>query len=334
MAQLQPSDASDSPDFRGPVAVLGYGNQGHAHALNLRDSGWEVVVGGRDASAALARADGAGFAVKSIESAVAGAKLVIMALPDEIQPVVWEQSIKPHLRSGTVIGFLHGFCVHFELIEPPPDIGVVMVAPKGPGHALRWRYENGQGIPCLLAVHQETPEHDAESIARAWADGIGCGRACILPTTFAAETETDLFGEQAVLCGGVTWLMQAAFETLIEAGYDPTLAYMECIQELKQVTDLVYERGIKGMMQAISNTAEFGAHIAGPKLVTEQTRAVMRDLLADVQRGAFAKRLMDDAQQSFAWFNDQRTAINEHPAEAAGRAVRDMLPWLQKVGDG
>jgi ketol-acid reductoisomerase len=330
MDQSQPPSTSDSPDFCGPIAVLGYGNQGHAHALNLRDSGWTVTVAGRDGSPALVRAACAGFATASIEQAVAAAELVIIALPDEVQPVIWRQAIEPHLQDGSVIGFLHGFCVHYDLITAPPDIGVVMVAPKGPGHALRWRYENGQGIPCLLAVHQDSPRNTAGPIAHAWAHGIGCGRAGIIPTTFAAEAETDLFGEQAVLCGGVTWLMRAAFETLVEAGYDPTLAYMECIQELKQVTDLVYERGIAGMMRAISNTAEFGAHVAGPKLVTDATRAVMRELLDDVRRGTFATRLMDDCQQSFPWFNEQRAQLESHPAEAAGHAVRDLLPWLRE----
>ena len=315
------------------AAVLGFGNQGAAHALNLRDSGVEVIVANRPDSANGRRAAAAGFAPLAIEDAVERADLVIMALPDEAQPDVWKQRIAPHLRPGTIVGFLHGFTVRYDLISQPKDVGVIMVAPKGPGRTLRRRYEQGLGIPCLFAVHQDSPAGEAEAIGLAWAAGIGCARAAIVYTTFADETETDLFGEQTVLCGGMTELILAAFETLTEAGYPPELAYMECCQEVKQVADLVYERGLAGMMQAISNTAEFGAHRAGPVLIDDLTRRRMKAILAAIRDGSFANALREDHAQGSPWFNEQRDRIRQHPIEPAGEAVRAWMPWLDQSSE-
>ncbi|MDY7107891.1 MAG: ketol-acid reductoisomerase [Planctomycetota bacterium] len=310
------------------VAVLGFGNQGAAHALNLCDAGLEVIVANRRDSANARRAKTCGFDPLPIEDAVARADLVIIALPDEVHAEVWRERIAPHLRVGTTIGFLHGFTIRYNLIAPPEQVGVIMVAPKGPGATLRRRYEQGLGIPCLFALHRDSPAGDAEAIGLAWAAGIGCARAAIVHTTFADEAETDLFGEQTVLCGGMTELILAAFETLVEAGYPPELAYMECCQEVKQVADLVYERGPAGMMEAISNTAEFGAHRAGPVLVDELARRRMKAILAAVRDGSFAHALREDHAQGNPWLNEQRSRIRTHPIEPAGEAVRAWLPWL------
>jgi ketol-acid reductoisomerase len=312
------------------AAVIGYGNQGHAHALNLRESGVVVVVGARPESAGTRNAEAAGFIPLSIAEAASRADLAIIALPDEVQPAVYAEQIGPHLRSGATIGFLTGYAIHHHLIEPAGDLGVVMVAPKGPGHALRRRYEQGQGIPCLLAVQQDSPAGDAEAIALAWAGAIGCARAGIICTTFADETETDLFGEQTVLCGGMTWLILAAFETLVEAGYPPELAYMECCQEVKQISDLIYERGIACMMDAISNTAEFGAHEAGPELIDDGIREKMRRILQRIRSGNFSRRMREDYEAGFVQFSANRRRLAAHPNEAAGRTVRSLLPWLNQ----
>jgi ketol-acid reductoisomerase len=310
------------------VAVLGYGNQGAAHALNLRDSGLDVVVGNRpDSPRARAAAD-AGLDVRTIEDAAAAGDLVVVALPDEAQPRIWTERIAPHLRPGVCVGFLHGFAIRYGLVEPPAEAGVVMVAPKGPGRTLRARYERGEGIPCLLAVHQDAPSGGAEALALAWANGIGCARAAIVYTSFADETDTDLFGEQSVLCGGMTSLILAAFDTLVEAGYPPALAYMECCQEVKQVADLVYERGPAAMMEAISNTAEFGAHHVGPMLVDDAVVARMRSVLRAVRDGTFAATMMADHAAGSEWFEEQRRALRDHAIEAAGREVRAWMPWL------
>ena len=323
-----PQNAPPEPLAGKTVAVLGFGNQGAAHALNLRDSGVTVLVANRSATPAGRRAAACGFDPLPIEEAVEKADLAIIALPDEAQPAVWTDRIAPHLRPGVIAGFLHGFSIRYRLIRPPEDIGVIMVAPKGPGRTLRQRFERGQGIPCLFAVHQDSPAGDAEAIGRAWAGGIGCTRAAIIPTTFADETETDLFGEQAVLCGGMTQLILAAFETLVEAGYDPELAYMECCQEVKQVADLVYERGLAGMTEAISNTAEFGAYRTGPGLIDEAMRQRMRVILEEVRDGRFAAAMREDHAAGFPWFREQRRALAEHPIEAAGETVRSWMPWL------
>ncbi len=306
------------------VAVLGFGNQGHAHALNLRESGLEVVLGHRRDSESGRRAVECGFDPLPIEEAVRQGDLVVIALPDEVQPDLYERLIAPNLKPTATIGFLHGFAVRYGLIDPAPGYGVIMVAPKGPGRLLRQRYVDGQGLPCLLAVHREGASGDSEAIALAWANGIGCARAGVVYTSFAAETETDLFGEQVVLCGGLNWLILAAFETLTEAGYPPELAYLECCQEVKQIADLVYERGPAAMMEAISNTAEFGAHRAGPFLIDDTVRARMRQLLARVRDGTFADALRRDHDQGFPWFERQRNSTRRHAIEPAGEAVRRM----------
>jgi len=323
-----PENAPLSPLLNQQVAVIGYGNQGHAHALNLRESGIRVVVANRPDTANGRAAQADGFDPWPIADAVALSKLVVMALPDEVQPEVFQSQVLPSLAPSAVIGFLHGFNIRFGLIQPPPGVGVIMVAPKGPGATLRDRFMRGQGIPCLLAVHQDSPNHDAEGIALAWANGIGCARAGIIHTTFKNETDTDLFGEQAVLCGGMTQLILAAFETLVTAGYPPELAYLECCHEVKQIADLVYERGLAGMMKAISNTAEFGAYQAGPVVIDDAVREKMKSLLKRIENGQFAADLAADYRAGFAWFSRQREALRQHPIEAAGDSVRSLMPWL------
>jgi ketol-acid reductoisomerase len=314
------------------VAVLGYGNQGRAHALNLRDSGVAVVVGGRAGSDARARARADGLTELDHGAAVQAADLVILALPDEVHAEAWTNWIAPALRPGHVAGFIHGSSVHFGLVKAPAGVGVVMVAPKGPGTTLRERFTRGQGIPALLAVHQErafpADEPSARDLAVAWAAGIGAGRAAVIGTTFEAEAVTDLFGEQAVLCGGMMGLAQAAFEILVEAGYPADLAYVEAVHEIKQVADLLYHRGPAGMRAAISNTAEFGTYEAAPRIGDEHVRARMRAMLADVRSGAFTHRMQADHDAGGPWFAAQRAAAAAHPMEQASRTVRDWMPWL------
>lgn len=310
------------------VAVVGYGNQGHAHALNLRDSGVNVVIGTRSQSAGCSRTIEHGFEPQSIEDSVRQSDLIILALPDEAQPDIYKKQIAPHIKSGSTIGFIHGFNIRYELIKPNENLGVIMVAPKGPGHTLRKLYEQGKGLPSLIAIHQESPQQDAEAIALAWANGIGSARSAIVYTTFADETETDLFGEQAVLCGGIGQLIIAAFETLTEAGYPPELAYIECCHEVKQIADLVYERGLAGMYEMISNTAEFGAYKAGPVVVDNAVRERLREILSEIKSGEFAAAMRDDYSNGFAWFKDKQQAARQHPIEDAGAAVRKLMPWL------
>jgi ketol-acid reductoisomerase len=310
-------------------AIIGYGNQGRAQALNLRESGASVVIGARAGGAGSARASSEGFASVPIAEAVRQADLLVMALPDQSHAEVWERDIAPHARRESVVGFLHGFSVHFGAVQPPASMGVVMVAPKGPGHALRARFNEGLGIPALFAVHQGgTDPARTRALGLAWAHGIGCGRAAIVETTFAAEAETDLFGEQAVLCGGMMALVQEAFRALVEAGYTPELAYMECCQELKQLADLVFERGLSGMRGAISDTAEFGAFVAQERLVDGALRQRLRALLGDIRGGAFARAFQEDAKAGFPWMQAQRDRASADPIEQAGRAVRGWLPWL------
>lgn len=315
------------------IAVLGYGNQGRAHALNLRDSGLAVVVGNREGGAGWRRAERDGFDPRKLPDAVAMSDLVILALPDESQPEIYRKRIAGSLKPDATIGFLHGFAIRYGLIEPPPDAGVVLVAPKGPGQTLRDRFVRGHGLPCLVAVHQESPGSDARAIALAWAGSIGASRAGVIMTTFADETETDLFGEQGVLCGGMTSLILAAFETLVEAGYPPELAYLECCHEVKQVADLVYAGGPAAMTRAISNTAEFGAYAAGPRIIDENVRATMRELLQSIRNGAFARMLREDHAAGFPWFEQQRQVLARHPIEPAGETVRSLMPWLTEADD-
>jgi ketol-acid reductoisomerase len=319
-----------TPLMQKAVAVIGYGNQGAAHAQNLRDSGVRVIVGASPSSRGAAKSREHGFETLTIAEAATQADLLILALPDEAQPQVYQSEISPHLKAGSILGFLHGFNIRYGFIQPRPDIGVVMIAPKGPGQTLRDRFVQGQGIPCLYAMHQDSPAKDAEGTALAWANGIGCARAGIIFTTFANETDTDLFGEQAVLCGGMTQLILAAFETLVNAGYPPELAYLECCHEVKQIADLVYARGMSGMMQAISNTAEFGAYQAGPMVIDDHVRQRMREVLQRVQDGSFARDLQHDHAASFSWFEQQRARLREHEIESAGQTIRDLMPWLSQ----
>ncbi|MHC4127600.1 MAG: ketol-acid reductoisomerase [Planctomycetota bacterium] len=316
------------------VAVVGFGSQGHAHALNLRESGVEVVVANRPDTPNGRRAIASGFSPRGIPEAVAGADLVILSLPDEAQPEIYRSAVAPHLEPGATVGFLHGFNIRYGLIEPARDLGVIMVAPKGPGATLRRLYLEGRGLPCLYALHQDSPAGDAEAIGLAWANGIGAARAGIVYTTFADETETDLFGEQAVLCGGMTELIRAAFELLCDAGYPPELAYLECCHEVKQVADLLYERGPAAMFEAISNTAEFGSYRAGPFLIDEAVRRRMGQTLGAVRDGTFAAALRADYEQGFPWFKGQRQKSRDHALEPAGQVVRSLMPWLADKDDG
>jgi ketol-acid reductoisomerase len=304
------------------VAVIGYGNQGHAHALNLRDSGITVVVGARNESRSAVRAATAGFPVLGLTEAAAQADLVILAAPDEAHAEIYRLHLARAMAPGSVLGFLHGFSIHYGRVEPRADVGVVLVAPKGPGATLRSRFVAGLGIPCLFAVHQESPDHTAQAIALAWANGIGSARAGVIDASFKDETETDLFGEQAVLCGGLLTLIRAAFETLVAAGYSPELAYIECCHEVKQVADLVYEHGPAGMCARISNTAEFGAYHAARLLDTAELRAHCAQLLRDVQSGAFAADMLKDHANGWARFSAARTAWSAHDMERAGATVR------------
>lgn len=311
------------------VVVVGYGNQGRAHALNLKESGLQVSVWLREGSARLETVRRDGLFATTDPQAVADAKLVIIALPDEAHAAFCPR-LTGVLSAGSVVGFMHGFSVHYKCVEFPPEIGVVMVAPKGPGVALRQRFVEGMGIPALLAVHQGgTNPAEARQVATAWAHGIGCGRAGIIETTFREETETDLFGEQVVLCGGLTRLIYEAYQVLVEAGYPPLLAYTECCHEVKQIADLICDRGIAGMEKAISSTAHFGALDAGPKVISAQVRTRMQEVLGEIQSGAFAKRMIADSEQGGRRRAEGREASAMHPIEIAGRQVRAMLPWLK-----
>ncbi len=305
------------------VAILGYGNQGHAHALNLRDSGVEVVVGARSGGPSARAAEEAGFPVRSYAAAVAGADVVMMTLPDEHIPDIYAADVAPHLREGGALGFAHGFAVHFGLLTPRADLDVFLIGPKGAGRWLRAEYEAGRGLACLLAVHHNA-SGSAFDIALSYALALGCGRAGIIETTFADECETDLFGEQAVLCGGIPALIAAGYETLVAAGYPPALAYFECVQEAKLIVDLIAEGGFAYMRERISNTAEYGGALAAERLVTEQTRAEMRAILADIRSGRFATRLMADTRAGGAELARLRRTLANPDLEAAGQFVRRL----------
>ena len=309
------------------VAVLGYGSQGHAHALNLKDSGVSVVVGLRPDSKSKPEAEAAGLEVLDVTEAASRGDVIMILLPDEKQAEVWENDIKDGLAPGNLLLFAHGFSIHFGQIEPPPGIDVGMVAPKGPGHLVRRQFTEGRGVPCLVAIHQDE-SGDARDTILAYAKGIGGMRTGVIETTFKDETETDLFGEQSVLCGGATELVQAGFETLVEAGYDPRLAYFECLHELKLIVDLMYEKGITGMRDSISNTAEYGDLTRGPRVIGPEVRAAMRQVLADIQSGEFAKEWIAENRAGQENFQGLRSEQQGHQVEQVGKELRSMMPWI------
>ncbi len=309
------------------VAVIGYGSQGHAHALNLRDSGVDVRVGLREASSSRAKAEAAGLRVASVADAAAEADVVMMLLPDTEQKAVYEESVEPNLSSGDALLFAHGFNIRFGQITPPDGVDVAMVAPKGPGHLVRRTYTEGGGVPALIAVHQDA-SGKARDLALSYAAAIGAARAGVLETTFAEETETDLFGEQVVLCGGVTALVQAGYETLVEAGYQPESAYFECLHELKLIVDLMYEQGISGMRFSISDTAEYGDLTRGPRIIGAETKAEMRRILDDIRSGAFAEEWIAENRSGRPRFEELRYAGARHPIEEVGAELRSMMPFI------
>jgi ketol-acid reductoisomerase len=311
------------------VAIIGYGSQGHAHAQNLRGSGVEVIVGLRKDSSSWAKAEDAGLKVASVADAAREADLIMLTVPDELAASIYEDEVAPNLEAGNYLAVAHGFNIHFQAIQPPADVNVIMIAPKGPGHTVRDHYEQGRGVPCLVAVHQD-PTGDAFQIALAYASAIGGGRAGIIETSFREETETDLFGEQAVLCGGLTSLMQAGFETLVEAGYAPEMAYFECIHETKLIIDLIYEGGIANMRYSVSNTAEYGDFVSGPRVIDESVKARMKDVLTDIQTGEFAKRFILENRAGNVGMNARRRAAAEHPLEEVGARLRELMPWLSE----
>ena len=310
------------------VAVIGYGSQGHAHALNLKESGVDVTVGLYQGSKSWAKAESDGLKVATVAAATAWADVVMILIPDEKQAATYRSDIAPNLHSGMALAFAHGFNIHFGQIVPPPDIDVFMVAPKGPGHLVRRVFTEGQGVPCLIAVHQDATGK-AHDIGLAYAKGIGGTRAGVLETTFRDETETDLFGEQAVLCGGVTALINAGFETLCEAGYAPENAYFECMHEMKLIVDLMYEGGMAKMRYSISNTAEYGDYITGPKIITEDTKKAMKKVLSDIQDGTFAKEFLLDMSDAGAQvhFKAMRKKASEHQSEKVGEEIRKLYSW-------
>ena len=313
------------------VAIIGYGSQGHAHALNLKESGVNVVVGLYNGSKSWAKAEKQGLKVMTAADAAKAADLIMILINDEKQAKLYKESIEPNLTEGKTLAFAHGFNIHFGCIKPPKNVNVIMVAPKGPGHTVRSEYQVGKGVPCLIAVEQDATG-DALEIGLAYAAGIGGARAGVLETNFRTETETDLFGEQAVLCGGVCALMQAGFETLVEAGYDPRNAYFECIHEMKLIVDLIYQSGFAGMRYSISNTAEYGDYITGPKIITEETKKAMRKVLKDIQDGTFAKDFLLDMSDagSQVHFNAMRKIAAEHPAEVVGKEIRKLYSWADE----
>lgn len=310
------------------VAIIGYGSQGHAHALNLKDSGVDVVVGLYEGSRSIEKAKKQGLEVMSVADATKASDIIMILIPDEKQKQVYESEIAPNLTAGKTLAFAHGFNIHFGCIVPPKDVNVIMIAPKGPGHTVRSEYEAEKGVPCLIAVEQDATG-DAWDLGLAYAAGIGGSRAGVLETTFKTETETDLFGEQAVLCGGVCALMQAGYETLCEAGYDPKNAYFECIHEMKLIVDLIYQSGFAGMRYSISNTAEYGDYITGPKIITEDTKKAMKKILSDIQDGTFAKDFLLEMSPygNRVHFNALRKKAAVHDCEKVGEEVRSLYSW-------
>lgn len=309
------------------VAILGYGSQGHAHALNLKESGVNVCVGLREGSSSAAKASEAGLEVLPVAEAVKQSDVIMVLLPDTEQASVYEESIAPNLVAGNSLAFAHGFNIHFDQIKPPADVDVWMIAPKGPGHLVRRTYEAGQGVPALVAVHQDATGR-AHDIAMAYAKGIGSTRAGVLETTFKEETETDLFGEQAVLCGGVEELIKAGFETLVGAGYQPESAYFETLHEVKLIVDLIYEGGIEAMNYSVSTTAEYGGYTRGPRVITDATKAEMRKILDEIQTGEFAKEWIEENRSGRENYEKLKQQSNDHPVEKIGKKLRDMMPFI------
>jgi ketol-acid reductoisomerase len=324
-------DADANPDaLKGKtIAILGFGSQGHAHALNLKESGHDVVVGLRADSSSRQKAEAAGLEVLDVADAASKGDVVMILLPDERQADIWESDIKDGISEGNLLMFAHGFAIHFDQITPPPGVDVGMVAPKGPGHLVRRQYEEGRGVPCLMAVHADESGTARDQVL-AYASGVGGGRAGVIETTFKDECETDLFGEQAVLCGGATELVQAGFETLVEAGYDPRLAYFECLHELKLIVDLMYEKGLGGMRYSISNTAEYGDMTRGPRVITDETRAAMRKILDEIQSGDFAKEWIAENRAGGENFDRMRAEANDAQIEKVGSDLRGMMPWIDQ----
>ncbi|GIW40384.1 MAG: ketol-acid reductoisomerase (NADP(+)) [Candidatus Binatia bacterium] len=319
---------ADLSHLRGKrIAVVGFGSQGHAHALNLRDSGMDVVVGLRPGSASWKKAEGAGLEVLPTAEAAQRADVVMMLVPDEVGAETYRSEIAPGLKKGAYLAFAHGFNIHFGRIVPPPEVNVFMIAPKGPGHLVRSEFQKGRGVPCLLAVHQD-PSGDTKEVALAYGKALGGTRAAILETTFREETETDLFGEQAVLCGGLTELIRAGFETLVEAGYSPEMAYFECLHEVKLIVDLLYEGGIANMRYSISNTAEYGDMTRGKRVIGPEARKAMKEILADIQSGRFAQEWVTEYECGMPHFRELRKEAENHPIEKVGEKLRAMMPWL------
>ena len=310
------------------VAVIGYGSQGHAHAQNLRESGVDVVIGLREGSKSAEKAKEAGFEVKSNADASAWADVIMLLAPDTSQAEIFRNDIEPNLKAGDALFFGHGLNIHFNLIEPADDIIVGMVAPKGPGHLVRRTFTEGKGVPCLIAVEQD-PEGNGRDLALSYAAAIGGARAGVIPTTFEAETVTDLFGEQAVLCGGLEDLIMTGFDVLVEAGYEPEMAYFECLHEMKLIVDLIYEGGMANMNYSLSDTAEFGGSLSGPRLIDEGVKDRMRDVLRDIQDGTFTKRLVENVKNGNKELEDLRAKVSSHPIEKTGKELRSMMSWVQ-----
>lgn len=323
-------DNDCNPDLikKKKVAIIGYGSQGHAHALNLKESGVEVAVGLRPESSSASAATEAGLNVMSPADAAAWADVVMMLVPDQVMADVYRDSVEGGLEEGNTLMFAHGFNIHFEAINPPQHVDVSMIAPKGPGHLVRRTYQQGSGVPCLIAVHQDSTG-SARDMALSYAHAIGGSRAGVLDTTFKEETETDLFGEQVILCGGVAELIKASFETLVEAGYQPESAYFETLHELKLIVDLLFEGGLSWMRYSVSDTAEYGDYTRGNRIVTDETRAAMKEVLAEIQSGAFANEWLAQAREGAPFLKEQRQANREHQIESVGKELRDMMPFLE-----
>jgi len=314
------------------VAIIGYGSQGHAHACNLNDSGVDVTVGLRAGSSSIAKAQAHGLKTSDVASAVAGADLVMVLTPDEFQSVLYKDELEPNLKEGATLAFAHGFAIHYNQIVPRKDLNVIMIAPKAPGHTVRNEFVNGGGIPDLIAIFQDA-SGNAKDIALSYASAIGGGRTGIIETTFKDETETDLFGEQAVLCGGAVELVKAGFETLTEAGYAPEMAYFECLHELKLIVDLMYEGGIANMNYSISNNAEYGEYVTGPRVINEESKKAMRECLHNIQTGEYAKQFILEGATNYASMTAARRNNAAHPIEQTGEKLRSMMPWIKKIID-